>query len=107
MASATAKVNSLLICQCLVNRVLKSFPAAIAGTFAPASNDTASRPVSIDFIGLFSFDARIRSGLEKRGEFYIEPTVVAPALQAIATHECLYHRPTRRILRPPAEPYFS
>src|SRR6202035_2080795 len=55
MASATARVNSLLICQCFAKRALKSFSAGpLAAAAVPARNDTTSKPVNVTFIGFSS-----------------------------------------------------
>src|SRR5258705_13081605 len=55
MASATARVTSLLICQCFTKSALKSFSVGpLAAAAVPARNDTASKPVNITFIGCSS-----------------------------------------------------
>src|SRR6476661_547671 len=57
MASATAKVNSLLTCQCLTKTALQ--PLSLGEATIPARNDRASKQISIAFIGFFS-DSRMR-----------------------------------------------
>src|SRR6516162_7186782 len=55
MASATARVNSLLTCQCLAKTALKSHSPELPDVVAiPARKNRADKPINVAFIGFSS-----------------------------------------------------